>query len=584
MEIALPGIGVSPGVAIGPAIAYGVDSLDISRQPVDDVDAEIARFDTAVAACVEDLAALQERTASAANTQVAGIFNSHRLLLEDVALREAVVKRVRNDRLNVEFIVNEVIAEHARIFQNIDDPLFRERSKDVLDVGRRILTKLLNAEVRTLAHHDRPSVIVAHDLSPSDTAGLDVSNTLGIATDLSGPTSHTAILARALEIPAVVGLKYVGQHTNPGDTIIVDGRRGRVVLRPTEATLAEYREEQERDRRERIALLVSEAEGPSKTQDGHPIPVMTNIELPVEVDHSRKARAEGVGLYRTEYLFLNRTTLPSEQEQFEAYAKVAEAFTPFSVTLRTLDLGGDKFASHLVVAEELNPQLGWRAIRFCLERPDIFKAQLRAMLRASVHGNVRIMFPLISGVDELRRVKAVVREAQADLERRGVAFDKRVKIGSMIEVPSAVLVADGLARECDFFSIGTNDLIQYSLAVDRVNEKIAHMYEPAHPAVLRMLQQTVKAARSRRIECSVCGEMAGDPLFTEILVGLGISSLSMASVAIPIVRRELNRIRRSGARRLARKVVGLTSSGEIRAMLEARFQARHTHEPAYGDV
>jgi phosphotransferase system enzyme I (PtsI) len=452
----------------------------------------------------------------------------------------------------------------------VPDPRFRERTNDLVDVGTRILEKLMNAERATLDHIDAPSVVVAHDLSPSDTANIDVANALGIATDVGGPTSHTAILARALQIPAVVGLKYVGTHVKPGDLLIVDGTKGYVFIRPDAATIEEYEAERGRAARERTALIGYEEERGSKTLDGHEVPLLANIELPVEIPSSLKVRARGVGLYRTEYLYLNRGNLPSEEEQFEAYSQVASSMKPWPVTLRTLDLGGDKFVSHLQISEEINPQLGWRAIRFCLERPDIFKAQLRAMLRASVYGDIKIMFPLISGVDELRRVRAVFDDVCADLERRSIPFNKKIKVGSMIEVPSAVIVADKLAKECDFFSIGTNDLIQYSLAVDRVNEKIAHMYEPAHPAILRMLRHTIRAAKDAKIPCGICGEMAGDPMFTELLVGLGVDTLSMSSVAIPNVHAEIVGARLSTAKRFAGRLLSAGTVSEVRSMLEQR--------------
>jgi len=498
------------------------------------------------------------------------------MVLDDVTFHEEIEKRLRTEGWNVEQLVEEFIGRYSQMLDSVDDAKFRERTQDVVDVLRRIQGRLLKAEMESLEHLEHPCVVVAHDLSPSDTAKMDLENTLGVVTDLSGPTSHTAILARAFEIPAVVALGTVGTQALAGDTVIVDGGHGDVILRPTETTLGRYVAEKKRLEEERQALLMAEKDIRSVTLDGFEIPTMANIELPVEISHSKTTKAQGIGLYRTEYLFMNRASLPSEQEQFDAYATVAEAMNPASVTLRTLDLGGDKFVSHLQLADEINPQLGWRAIRFCLERPDIFKAQLRAMFRASVHGNVRIMFPLVSGLDEFRRVKNMVQEVRADLERRGVPFDPNVQIGTMIEVPSAVVIADLLAAESDFFSIGTNDLIQYGLAVDRANEKIAHMYEPAHPAVLRLIRQVVRAARAARIPCGLCGEMAGDPVFTEILVGLGIDSLSMSAVAIPVVRVEVANIRMRVARRFARRVLKMGSESAIKKLLYKRYKSRHT--------
>lgn len=574
VEIALRGIGVSPGIAIGPALAFDVQSLDIPKYAITDTAAEIKRFDVAVEGAREELKHLHEETAQEIGERHAAIFKAHLMMLDDVTMRQEIRDRLKDEGLNVEYLLDDLVARYTRTLKTVDDSRFRERTADLVDVSTRILGKLLNTELKNVAHLRRPCIVVAHDLSPSETANIDIANALGLVTDLGGPTSHTAILARALEIPAVVGLKYAGVHVTPGDTLIVDGANGFVVIRPTEATLAEFTAEKHRVDEQRQTMLLAEKNRASITLDGAEVPLYSNIELPVEVSHSLKVGTQGVGLYRTEYLFLNRNSLPSEDEQFSAYSQVAAALNPMPVTLRTLDLGGDKFASHLQLADEINPQLGWRAIRFCLERPDVFKAQLRAMLRASIHGNVQIMFPLISGVEELRRVRQVYEEVRADLEARGVPFDKNVKIGTMIEVPSAVMVADHLAKECDFFSIGTNDLIQYSLAVDRVNEKIAHMYEPAHPAILRMILRTAEMAKQAGIPCSICGEMAGDPLFTEILLGLGIVSLSMSSVAIPSVRSEINNIRLPLARRFAKRVLAASTVTEVRDLLTERYKRR----------
>ena len=574
MEIALRGIGVSPGNGIGPALAFDVHTLDIPRYQTEDKAAELARFDKAVDAVRKDLKRLHHQTAKVLGARHADIFKAHLMLLDDVTMREEIADRVIKEGHNVEFLLDDLIARYTKLLKTVPDPRFRERTTDPVDVGSRILGKLMNRERASLERIETPSVVVAHDLSPSDTANIDVENALGIAIDVGGPTSHTAILARALQIPAVVGLRYVGTHVKPGDQIIVDGTKGYVFIRPDASTVQEYVAEKERVDLERIALIEIEETRGSATLDGHEVPLMANIELPVEIPASLKVNTRGVGLYRTEYLFLNRANLPTEEEQYQAYAQVAAALKPRPVTLRTLDLGGDKFASHLQFAEEINPQLGWRAIRFCLERPDIFKAQLRAMLRSSAHGNVQIMFPLISGVDELRRVRAVFDEVRADLERRGVPFKKNIKFGSMIEVPSAVVIADMLAKECDFFSIGTNDLIQYSLAVDRVNEKIAHMYEPAHPAILRMIRYVTRAAKAANIPVSICGEMAGDPLFTELLIGLGIDSLSMSSVAIPAVHAEIVNARLSTAKRFASRVLTASTVHDVRALLEQRYKRK----------
>lgn len=574
MEIVLRGIGVSPGIGIGPVFLFDVQSLEVPRYAITEIAGELHRFHVAIETVRKELKRVHKQTVRALGEGHADIFAAHLMLLDDVAMHEEIEARLNKERLNVEFLLNDLIGRYAEVMKTVEDPRFRERANDFRDIGNRILEKLLNFERASLEHIEPPSVVVARDLSPSDTANIDVRNALGIATDVGGPTSHTAILARALEIPAVVGLRYVGAHVKAGDTIIVDGAKGCVIIRPEPATLAEYTTEKERaDRRRRALLQMEDARG-SVTLDGHEVPLLANIELPVEISACVRVKARGIGLYRTEYLFLNQNALPTEEEQFQAYAQAAAALKPLPVTLRTLDLGGDKFASSLQLSPELNPQLGWRAIRFCLERPDIFKAQLRAILRASVHGNVQVLFPLVSGIEELRRIKHVLDEVRADLTYRGIPFRKDIPIGSMIEVPSAVIVADMLARECDFFSIGTNDLIQYSLAVDRVNEKIAHLYEPAHPAIVRMLRDTVRAAKTAGIPCCVCGEVAGDPLFTELLIGLGIDSLSMSSVAIPTVHAEIANTSLTMAKRLANRVLGAATAGEVRQILEERFKKK----------
>ena len=578
MDIALRGIAVSPGIAIGPALAFDVHTFDIPKYRVADAAEELARLDRAMDAVREDLQRLHKRATKTLGKDHADIFKAHLLMLDDVTVREELEQRVAEEELNVAFLLDDLISRYAKVMRTASDPRFRERTNDMLDVGKRILGRLLDTEGAKLEHIATPSVVVAYDLSPSETANIDTQNALGIATDVGGPTSHTAILARALEIPAVVGLKDACQHVNAGDMIIVDGANGYVFVRPDQPTLAEFTAEKERLERKRRTLLQAEDTRPSTTLDGKDIPLLANIELPVEIKHCLKAKVHGVGLYRTEYLFLNRADLPSEQQQFEAYAQVAAAMKPRPVTLRTLDIGGDKFASHLRLSEEINPQLGWRAIRFCLERPDIFKAQLRAMLRASVHGTVQIMLPLISGCEELQRVRAMLDEVRDDLNRRNVPFDPNLKVGSMIEVPSAVVIADLLANECDFFSIGTNDLIQYSLAVDRVNEKIAHMYEPAHPAILRMIQHTARAAKNAHIPCGICGEMAGDPLFTELLLGLGIDSLSMSAVAIPTIHAQIANTKLIPAKRFANRVLKATSATEVRQQLELRYKKKRALE------
>lgn len=576
MEIKLRGIGVSPGVAIGPAVPFHVESFDIPRHGIEDIEAELSRFDEAVVHVRDKLTRLRDQTADELGDKHSAIFNAHLDILDDVTLRPEIERRLSEDELNVEYHLDDYLGDYSKRLKQISDPIFRERSIDVLDVSRRILGHLLGRELESLAHLDHPCIIVAHDLTPSESVNMDLTNTLGLATDAGGPTSHVAILARAFEIPSVVGLRYMGTHVAPGDAIIVDGTHGLVVVRPNDSTLAEYETEKESQERSRRALLNAEHAGPSVTLDGVEIPTFTNIELLAETRHSLDANCQGVGLYRTEYLFMERTAFPSEEEQYQSYKQVIESMNPLPVTIRTLDIGGDKLITGLSDESEENPQLGWRSIRLCLDRPDVFKAQLRALFRASAHGSMKIMFPMISGLDQLRDTMVIVQEVKDDLDARGVPYDANVQVGSMIEVPSAVQVADSLAKECDFFSIGTNDLIQYCLAVDRVNQRTAHLYEPTHPGVLKMLKQTIDVAHKAKIPCSICGEMAGDPMVTELLLGLGFRSLSMSAVSLPMIRAEIANTRITTAKRFARKILSMGSVSEIKDVLRRRYADRGT--------
>ena len=576
MEISLHGIGVSPGIVIAPALVFLKSRWEVPQYDIDSPERELCRFNRAVDASREDLVRLIKQTTTGLGKTHADIFYAHLMLLDDVVVHEEVREHIMADRKNAEYVIDGLARRYAKAMESVEDPRFRERTADLLDVTDRVLGHLLHVEKPNLKSLPQPSIVVAHELSPSDTASMDAENTLGLAMDVGSPTSHSAILARALEIPAVVGVQHLSSHVAPGAVIIMDGTEGVVIVNAEDATIARYRSAQTRFEKRRATLLSATETGPSRTGDGVNILIQSNIELPIEIPHSLKVNAEGIGLYRTEFLFLNRNEVPGEEEQYEAYSDVARALFPLPVTLRTIDIGGDKLVAHLQVLHEDNPQLGWRAVRFCLARPDIFKPQLRAMLRASVHGNVRIMFPMISGVEELRDVRRVLDEVRADLDAANIPYDRGMKVGSMIEVPSAVMIADLLAKECDFFSIGTNDLIQYSLAVDRVNEKIAHLYEPSHPAVLRMISRVTTAATAGGIPCGICGEMAGDPLYTELLLGLGVTSLSMSPVMLPVIRAEIASIRMADARQVAVEALGMSTASEVKELLHRRSEARGT--------
>lgn len=578
MEISLRGIGVSPGIAIGRARRYHVTNLEVPRRSIEDPASELARYDEAAAKARASLVGLKEQTADELGEQHAAIFLAHIDLLEDVALRPEIERRLKEEKLNVEYLLNDLIAGYTKMLDQVEDPLFRERSLDLVDVGRRLLANLLEEELESLEHLADPCIIVANEVTPSEAANMDLTNLLALTTDAGGPTSHVSILTRAFEVPSVVGLRSLGARVKPDDLLIVDGGTGFVILNPRDETLERYAKKKQRMEEERLALAEAATEGPSVTSNGKEIPTYANIELLHETRMCKRARCQGVGLYRTEFLFINRTSLPTEDEQYEYYRKVMEAMAPLPVTVRTLDLGGDKALPGLSLEREANPQLGWRSIRMCLDRPDVFKAQLRALFRASVHGEMRIMFPMITGMDQLLEAKQVAEEVKDDLRRREVPFDESTPIGSMIEVPAAALIADRLAQECDFFSIGSNDLIQYCLAADRGNRRTAHLYQPTHLSVLRLLKQTLVAAKEANIPCSICGEMAGDPVVTELLLGLGFESLSMSSVSLPIVRAEIMNIHLATAKRLARKVMDMKSASEIQKLLQERYTNRGTLE------
>jgi phosphotransferase system enzyme I (PtsI) len=563
------GVGVAPGIARGVVFLHKPDDEEPPKRRLDDseVAREIVRFETALIATRAQILEMQQRIAEAIGAKDASIFDAHLLVVEDRTLIDEVLRNLEKEKFNVEFVFSEVANRYAATLSEIDDPYLRERAFDIHDVTRRVIRNLLGRSTKTLGTLDLPQIVVAHNITPSDTATLNRQLVLGFATDVGSRTSHTAIMARSLNIPAVVGLKDISERLRPGEHVLLDGTNGLVILNPTDQTLWEYGEiEVKLEHVEEV--LTGLRDTISTTLDGRHVILSANIELPEDVRLVIEAGAEGIGLYRTEFFFLNKNDLPTEEEQYNTYRAVAEAMQPESIIIRTLDIGGDKFLSHSHLPAEINPFLGCRAIRFCLDRPDIFKAQLRAILRVSALGNVRMMFPMISGLSELRQAKEVLESCKAELTEEGKPFKEDIELGIMIEVPSAVLVAEALAKEVDFFSIGTNDLIQYTIAVDRVNERIAHLYEPTHPAILRLIEMTVAAAHAQGIWVGVCGEMAGEITLTPLLLALGVDELSVSAGLVPRVKKAVQTLDTKECARLLEETRGLTSATEILARCE----------------
>ena len=571
--IKIKGIGVSSGVGIGKVLILRKDEFSVPKRKIshDEISREIYRLEEALMATRKEISDLQKKISEDIGFDHGRIFEAHYLVLEDRVLIEDVIKQIKVKKVNVEYAFSESIKKYVDTLLKLNDEYLRERVVDIEDISRRVLRAMLKKKTLSLNDLKEKVVIVAHDLGPSQTASLPKDKVLGFVTDVGGRTSHTAIIAKSLGIPAVVGLEIATDNISSGDKIIVDGSSGIVIVRPTEKVLKEYRKKSTLYTKEVKAIHIPKAVKVC-TKDGKAIVVSGNIELPEELSLIRKYGAEGIGLYRTEYIFLGRRDLPSEEEQFDSYSKVAKEVSPYSVIFRTIDIGGDKFLSQPEVPHEMSPFLGWRAIRFCLARPEVFKVQLKAILRASVNGNVKIMFPMISGIEELRQAKTLLDKCKKELSKVGKKFDENISIGVMIEVPSAALTADILAKECDFFSIGTNDLIQYSLAVDRTNEKVAYLYEPGHPAVLRLIKKTIEAAIQNDIWVGMCGEMSGDPIFSFLLLGMGLDRFSMSIPQVPKIKELISNINLKDAKAALQEALKLSTSKEVEKYLQGELK------------
>jgi phosphotransferase system enzyme I (PtsI) len=560
----LKGIAAAPGIVVGPAYKIGKEEFNIAKQEISekDVPLQIQLFEEALIKTRKEIIDLQKRIVSDMGQEEAQIFDAHLLVLEDRMIIEEVILRLKKEHLNVAYIFSEVLKKYISVFSKIEDEYLKERIVDVNDVGKRILRNLLGKEHKLLENVKEKVIVVAHDLSPSDTAAMYKQNVAGFVTDIGGKTSHTAIMAKSLEIPAVVGTEEATSKIKSGDILIIDGSTGLIIIDPDEDTLGEYREE-EKKLKGIVEGFLGVKDLPAVTLDGKQVLISANIEFPEEIPSVKLHGGEGIGLYRTEFFYMNRKDAPTEEEHYQAYKGVAEQMSPHSVIIRTLDLGGDKFLSQFEIPKEIEPFLGWRAIRFCLARPDIFKVQLRAILRASVHGKLKLMYPMISGIEELKQANKILQEAKEELREEKKPFDDDIEVGAMIEVPSAAMTADLLAEEADFFSIGTNDLIQYSLAVDRANEKVAYLYEPTHPAVLRLIKNIIEAAHHKGIKVGMCGEMAGEPAFVLLLLGLGLDEFSMPPQVIPEVKYIIRSVRLDYAKEVAGQALRLSTGKEV---------------------
>jgi phosphotransferase system enzyme I (PtsI) len=564
----LQGIGASPGIVIGRA--HLLDTPDNAPRKVrvaeNQVEREVERLKGALGRTKDEIFDLKRKVSSEIGDRQAAIFNAHLLFLDDPTLIVETSEQIRREKVNAAWVMQQFVERYVALFEAVQDPHMRDRYVDIRDVGRRVIKNLEGGTLASLTGLEQPVIVVAHELGPSDTAQMDLTKVKGFATEVGGRTSHTAIMARTLEVPAVVGLENACRRIHHGDLLVLDGINGVVIPNPDRDQLALYRQRQKAIAAQEL-LLRRLRRLPAETLDGVKVSLAANIELPEEARQAMARGADGIGLFRTEFLFLNRNNLPTEEEQFAAYRLVCKHAAPHPVIIRTLDIGGDKFLSHLGLAPEMNPFLGLRAIRLCLAHPHIFKVQLRAILRASHFGKLKIMFPLVSGVEELRRALVILREVKQDLQKRQIHFDPDIEVGMMVEVPSAALTADLLAKEVDFFSIGTNDLIQYTMAVDRANERMAYLYDPLHPAILRTLRHVIQAAHQEKIWVGLCGEMAGDPLFTLILLGLGLDEFSTSAVSLPEVKKTIRSVRFSDAEAIARHVLTLPTSAEIREFL-----------------
>lgn len=560
----LLGIAASEGIALGKALIIKIDPISIKKQEIKDkdVEKEKKKLLEAIAASKKQLSKIKEKALNELGMDKAAIFESHLMILDDPELVESCINKIEEEKVNAEFALKEIANQFIDIFESMDYEYMRERAADIKDVTDRILRNIVGQKVIDLSVLDEQVILIAHDLTPSDTATMDKEKVLGFLTNIGGRTSHTAIMARSLEIPAVVGLKDITEKVKTGDFVVLNGETGEVTVNPTQEEIKRYKglkKQYEKNKKELEGIIGKD----SITIDGRKVEIVGNIGAPKDIVGLKKNDAEGVGLYRTEFIYMDRDTMPTEEEQFYAYKEVLERLNPKPVVIRTLDIGGDKKLSYLKIDNEMNPFLGYRAIRLCLDQQDIFRTQLRALLRASVYGNLKIMFPMISSLEELLTAKAILHEVKIDLENERIKYADNIEVGIMIEVPSAAIISDILAKHVDFFSIGTNDLIQYTTAVDRMNEKIHHLYNPFNPAVLRLIKTVIDNGHKENIWVGMCGEAAGDKRMIPILLGMGLDEFSMNASSVLPARKLIRSLKFEDVQKIAHEVLKMSTAEEI---------------------
>jgi phosphoenolpyruvate-protein phosphotransferase (PTS system enzyme I) len=562
MSSLLRGIAASNGIAIAKAYRLVEPDFSFDKKAIQSPEEEVARFQAALATAKSELEQIRDRAGSELGADKAAIFDAHLLVLSDPELISPIEDKINTDSVNAEHALKETADMFISMFESMDNEYMKERAADIRDVTKRVLARLLGVQIPNPSMVTEEVIIVAEDLTPSDTAQLNRNYVLGFTTDIGGRTSHSAIMARSMEIPAVVGTKTVTETINNGDLVVVDGLKGEVHINPTPEVLEEYRKVQAEYAKQKAewAKLVNEK---TVTADGHHVELAANIGTPKDLKGVVENGGEAVGLYRTEFLYMDRDQLPTEEEQYTAYKAVLEGMEGKPVVVRTLDIGGDKELPYLNLPKEMNPFLGYRAIRLCLEQEDIFRPQLRALLRASVHGNLKIMFPMIATLDEFRKAKAILEDEKKNLANEGVQVAEGIELGIMVEIPSTAIIADQFAKEVDFFSIGTNDLIQYTMAADRMNQQVSYLYQPYNPSILRLVKMVIDAAHKEGKWAGMCGEMAGDETAIPILLGLGLDEFSMSATSILKARSLIRDLSKSDMEDLAAKVVGMGTTEEV---------------------